>query len=135
MLSDLTDEDNARLDAQRGVIRTELRARYGEGLRADAQALGQLQRLLDDGAYAPSQKYELQCVGICWGDILCATSSFRWRIIDDEYGRDPTLQWKDTSITIHALTMVSKRFEAGDRADVEWLAKKATERAQELEQG
>lgn len=56
-------------------------------------------------------------------------------MVTDEYGHDPTLQWKDTTITIHALTMISKRVENGEQLDVEWLAQKAIERATATEQG
>ena len=104
-------------------------------MRSDSRALGQLQRLLDDGVFASSQRYELQCIGICWGDTLCAMAPFRWMMVTDDYGHDPTLQWKDTTITIHALTMISKRVENGEQVDVEWLAQKAIERATATEQG
>jgi hypothetical protein len=90
---------------------------------------------LDDKVFAPAQKYELQCIGICWGDILCAIAPFRWMMITDEYGHDPTLQWKQTTISIHALTMLSKRVEDGEDVDAAWLADKCIERAQELETG
>jgi hypothetical protein len=120
MLSEISEEDLARLDAQRLLIRTEIRARYGESLRIGRQALPQLQRLLDDKVFAPAQKYELQCIGICWGDILCAIAPFRW---------------KQTTISIHALTMLSKRVEDGEDVDAAWLADKCIERAQELETG
>lgn len=133
MLSDLTNEDFERLDAQRRLIRTEVRARYGAPLGADRRAFGSLQQLLNDKAFSADQKFELQSIGICWGDVLCAIAPFRWMMITDEYGRDPTLQWKQTTINIHALTMISKRVEEGEAVDVEWLAERVMARAKELE--
>lgn len=133
MLSVLTEDDLGRLEEQRQLIRSEVRARYGEALRDDMHGLEQLQRLLDDKAFALTQRYELQCMGVCWGDVLCALAPFRWMMITDEYGHDPTLQWKETSINIHALTMISKRVEDGEGVDLRWLADKAIERAAELE--
>lgn len=133
MLSPLSADDGERLEAQRRLIRTEVRARYGEALRADRDALDQLQRLLDDKVFATDQKYELQSMGICFGDVLCAIAPFRWMMITDEYGHDPTLQWKETTITIHALTLISKRVEDGEDVGVIWLADKSIERAQALE--
>ncbi len=133
MLADLTDEDVERLDAQRRLVRTEVRARYGSALAEDRRAFGQLQHLLDEKAFGPMQKYELQSIGVCWGDVLCAIAPFQWVMITDEYGRDPTLQWKQTSINIHALTMISKRIEDGEVVDVEWLADQVIARAKELE--
>jgi hypothetical protein len=39
-------------------------------------------------------------------------------IITDEYGADPTLRWKSTSLHVNAVTMISRRVEAGDEVDL-----------------
>jgi len=39
-------------------------------------------------------------------------------MITDEYGTDPTLRFKDTSINVNALTMISKRIERDEPVDV-----------------
>ena len=133
MLSALTTGDLERLEAQRRVVRHELHARYGETLRPDRGGLDQLQLLLDDQAFGPRQRYELQAIGVCFGDVLCAIAPFRWMMITDDFGYDPTLQWKDTTINIHALTLISKRIEQGEDVDVTWLADQLIKRAQALE--
>ena len=39
-------------------------------------------------------------------------------MITDEYGTNPTLRFKNTSINVNALTMISKRVERDERVDV-----------------
>jgi hypothetical protein len=55
---------------------------------------------------------------VVFGDILASEFPLRWVIITDEYGRDPTLRFKNTSVNINALTMISKRVERDERVDV-----------------
>lgn len=73
-----------------------------------------LQKLIDDRVYGKSETYELQCLGVVFGDILTSRYPLRWVMIRDEYGTDPTLRFRSTSININALTMISKRIE-GDQ--------------------
>ena len=53
-----------------------------------------------------------------FGDVLASELSLRWVMITDEYGTDPTLRFKNTSININALTMLSKRVERDEPVDV-----------------
>jgi Domain of unknown function (DUF3806) len=46
-----------------------------------------------------------------FGDVLASELQMRWVTITDEYGSDPTLRFKQTSIRVNALTMISKRIE------------------------
>jgi hypothetical protein len=132
--SNLTEDDRQRLEAQREVVRLAA-ARYGVAqLSSDTAARANLlQDLIDDQVFTPSQTYELQSLGIVFGDILIDEGPFRWVIIEDEYGRDPTLQWKDTSVNIHALTILSKRIEDGERPDIQYLLDVLPKRCMELD--
>jgi hypothetical protein len=42
-------------------------------------------------------------------------------MVTDEFGTDPTLRFKETTIQINALTMISKRIERGEPVRVQWL--------------
>lgn len=55
-----------------------------------------------------------------------------WAIIEDEYGRDPTLRYRDTSLVFGVLTMISKRVEAGEVPDVQALFEWVAVRLEEL---
>jgi len=110
--SELSDQDKSRLDAQRAVAAKAVRQRYGiSALTQTAADLPALQHLLDDRAFNKSQTYELQSLGVAFGDVLSSELPLRWVIVTGEYGTDPTLRFKSTTVQINALTMISKRIE------------------------
>jgi hypothetical protein len=83
--------------------------------------LDTLQRLLDDGVYAADKTYELQSLGLCLGEVMLKQLGFHWITVEDEYGQDPAIQYRETSIIVFPLTMVSKRVERGEAVDVRYL--------------
>lgn len=66
----------------------------------------------------PDETWKLQALGIALGDALAQKLMLDWVTVDDEYGRDPALNWPGMSIYCHPMTMISKRIEAGDKVDV-----------------
>ncbi|HEY6250058.1 MAG TPA: DUF3806 domain-containing protein [Candidatus Angelobacter sp.] len=131
--SELTRQDGERLDQQRAVVAAAARQRYGTALTRTNKDLPILQRLLDDKAFKKSQTYELQSLGVAFGDVLVSEFPLRWVMVTDEYGRDPTLRFKNTSININALTMISKRVERDKPVDVFWLLRKTREAISDAE--
>jgi hypothetical protein len=120
--SDLSQADMTRLDRQRAVIAAAVKQRYGvPALRKNASDLAVLQRLIDDKAFAKTQRYELQSLGVAFGDVLASELPLRWVMVTDEYGTDPTLRFKNTTLQINALTMISKRVERSDSVDLNEL--------------
>ena len=110
--SELSDQDKSRLDAQRAVVASAIRQRYRvSALTKTVADLPALQRLIDDRAFNKTQTYELQSLGVAFGDVLSSELALRWVIVTDEYGTDPTLRFKSTTVQINALTMISKRIE------------------------
>jgi hypothetical protein len=89
-----------------------------QGTKAD---LDLLQRLLDSGQLKPAQTYELQCVGMAFGTVLANETGLHWVIVEDAYGRDPALQYENSSLILFPLTMISKRVEEGERVDLRRL--------------
>jgi hypothetical protein len=117
--SELSAQDNERLDQQREVVLAAVRQRYGtESLTRTRKDLPILQRLLNEKVFDRSQTYQLQSLGVVFGDVLASELSLHWVMITDEYGTDPTLRFKNTSVNINALTMISKRVERGEHVDV-----------------
>jgi hypothetical protein len=118
-LSELTSEDRDRLDQQRAVVERyladdESRRKY----ETPAGKLGTLRALLNAKAFGPDQTYELQCMGIVLGDVFVQDMGFRWIMVEDQYGLDPAIKYKETSIILYPLTMISKRVERGEQVDV-----------------
>ena len=132
--SELSPEDGRRLDQQREMVAAAAKQRYGTAaLSRTKRDLPIIQRLLDDKAFKKSQTYQLQCLGVVFGDVLASELPLRWMMITDEYGTDPTLRFKNTNININALTMISKRVERDEPVDVSQLLQQNREALAEAE--
>ncbi len=120
--SELSPEDRERLDRQRAVVAAEVRKRYGAAkLTGTVSDLPVLQKLIDDGAFEKTQTYELQSLGVAFGDVLASELPLRWVMVTDEFGTDPTLRFKNRTLQINALTMISKRIERGESVNLTYL--------------
>ena len=94
--------------------------------------LTDLQGILDAHQISADQTYDLQCLGVVLGDILCRDQPFGWAIVTDEYGRDPTVRWGQSQFHVNALTMISKRVERDDRINLQDMARWICERAEDV---
>ncbi len=69
--SEMSGDDAARLERQRGVVAAAAKKRYGAlSLTKTKADIPILQRLLDDRVFAKHQTYELQCLGVALGDVM-----------------------------------------------------------------
>lgn len=68
--------------------------RYGtKALTGTKSDLPVLQRLIDEKVFKKFQTYELQCLGVTFGDVLTSELPLRWVMVTDEY--DPMVQEND----------------------------------------
>lgn len=117
--TELSAADRERLDRQRAIVAAEAKSRYGTpALTGTVSDLRVLQKLIDDMAFKKDQTYELQSLGVVFGDVLVSELPLRWVMVTDEFGTDPTLRLKNTTLQVNALTMISKRVERGERVDL-----------------
>lgn len=115
----LTADDSTRLEQQRAAVAKVAQQRYGTSVLTKTKAdLPVLQRILDDQVFTKTQTYELQSLGVVFGDVLASELPLHWMRVTDEYGTDLTLRFKDTTLRINALTIISKRVERGEAVDV-----------------
>jgi hypothetical protein len=132
--SELSRNDSERLEQQRALVAAAAKQRYcTAALTKTKKDLPILQQLIDDKVFKKSQTYELQSLGVVFGDVLASELPLRWVMITDEYGTDPTLRFKDTSVNINALTMISKRVERDEPVDVSRLLQKNREALSEAQ--
>src|SRR5260370_18849446 len=123
--TELSREDSARLEQQRAVILGAAKQRYGTlALTRTKRDLPVLQNLIDDKVFSKSQTYELQSLGVAFGDVLASEFPLRWVMVTDEFGTDPTLRFKETTWQVNALTMICKRVERDEPVRVQWLLDK-----------
>ncbi len=118
----LQDPEPVDLDriAKQWVVANRLVTEHlGEALDQSPNDLGRLQKLLELAVLAPQQTYELQCLGIALGRVLARNvSGLDWAVIEDEYGRDPTIRYRQTTLQFNVLTMISKRLESGQGVNI-----------------
>jgi hypothetical protein len=116
----LTAADEERLRQQRAIIERYLgddetsRTNYAK----PPGKLGLLRALLEAKIFDASQWLELQSMGIILGDAIVQEMGWLWRMVEDEYGRDPCVKVPGSSMVLFPLTMISKRVERGETVDV-----------------
>ena len=117
-----TADDSNRNAEQWDVADRLVREHVGQGLDRSLRDIDRLQKLLERGVVTGAQTYELQCLGIALGQVLARNvTGLDWAVIEDEYGRDPTIRYRDTSFQVNVLTMISKRVESGQQVDVQGM--------------
>ena len=122
-----------QLDRQRALIAATVQQRYGSSLTQTTKDIPVLQRVIDDAVFSRSQTYELQSLGVAFGDVLASALPLHWVMITDEFGTDPTLRYKNSSLTVNALTMLSQRIERGERPNLSDLLRTTREQLTALQ--
>lgn len=97
----------------------------GKSLIQSASDFAIIQRIVNQKVLRSDQTWELQALGVCFGDALATQNpDLKWVLVTDEYGTDPTLRYKNTSLQINALTMISKRVERGEAVNIADMAER-----------
>ncbi len=115
--TDLAEIDR-RISAVLGIREEEIERTHKSGRTPKS-----IQRILDSGKLGADNTFELQSLGLAFGDYIRYTDdAFHWAVVSDEYGRDLCLQYKALAMTVFPLTMISKRVEDGEKFDVAALS-------------
>jgi hypothetical protein len=131
-IRELTSDDKLRLDRQRRVVEQQFAGHLIRDWQSVDVKLEALQQLVDEHAFQPAQTYELQCLGIVFGDAFVRATGMEWVTVEDEYGSDPALRVRGTTIIIFPMTMISKRIERGEEIDVAGLFNVVLKHIEEL---
>ena len=111
------------------VIQEALGSRM-DGTRND---LSLIQRVLDQGSIEREATYTLQALGLAFGRaFIHENTGYDWWMVEDEYGRDPAIRYKRSSLLAFPRTMLSKRVEDGESVNVVELYDGLTRRLTEL---
>ena len=85
----------------------------------DRSGLVQLQALLDRGLVQPDNLLLARGLGVVLGDALtCELDDMDWHMVSDDWGTDPVVRFRDSSIQVGARDMVLKRLEDGQAVDL-----------------
>ena len=108
----------------------------GSEMTDELSALALIQRVLDARVVEPEATYSLQALGMAFGKIFIAnTPHYDWWMVEDEYGRDPALRYRQTTLLAFPQTMISKRVEDGEDLDVHSLFDGLRERLEAIREG
>lgn len=105
---------NQRAVVERLLAPSDLRAKYKTAIGK----LGTLRAVISSDVFSATQTYELQSMGVVLGDVFVLDMGFHWVVVEDAGGRDFAIQYKDTSVILFPLTILSKRIERGEQVDV-----------------
>ena len=87
----------------------------GAGLSGEPSDLAMLQNVLDKKVIEREATYSLQALGMAFGKVFVNNNEgYDWWMVEDEYGRDPAVRYRDTSLLAFPQTMISKRVEDGE---------------------
>ena len=113
-----------RMEKQRLLVASLVQKHFAtEKLTKTRADFAILQKVVDAKIIPRDKALELQFLGIVFGDALAATvEGLAWWEVTDEYGTDPTLRYKETTLQINVLTMISKRIEDGEECDIAHMA-------------
>jgi hypothetical protein len=96
----------------------------GAALSGTTADLTALQKVIDSKIVEPEATYSLQALGLAFGKVFVGTqANFDWWMVEDEYGRDPAIRYKQTTLLLFPKTMLSKRIEDGKQVDVKEIFK------------
>jgi hypothetical protein len=92
----------------------------GRALKGTPGDLALLQAVLDSGQVEREATHTLQSLGIAFGKVFVnAHDDYDWWMVEDEYGRDPAIRYRQTSLLVFPQTMISKRVEEGQAVAVQ----------------
>ena len=114
-----TEEDVdyiARMLIYAGEITEEI---TGNGLVGELEDLDTLQRVIDSKSIERESTQVLHALGLAFGKVFVNQSpGYDWWMVEDDYGRDPTIRYKETTLMVFPQTIISKRVEDGEEIDV-----------------
>ena len=112
------------MDKQRAFVAQLVAEHFpNEKITATEADFALLQKILDAKLIAKTETWKLQSLGIVFGDALANfINGLAWWEVTDEFGTDPTLRFQEKTLQLNALTMLSKRVEAGKEIDVAHMA-------------
>lgn len=131
-LESLSQKDTLEIEAKRKWVREHYEPHAKDKYQTIEGKLALLDAILSSKWIEPTETLKLQCLGITFGDALAQMLGLEWRMVNDEYGRDPALVKVGTSIVVFPQTSISKRIEAGENVEVYELFKSACNSIQQL---
>ncbi len=92
-----------------------------------------IQKAIDDVLIDFQNDYALECLGVAFGRVLAKNiEGLDWWVVEDEFGRDIIMRYKETSLWFNVIAMLGKRLSKGSKTDVKWFYNKTKDSLNEL---
>jgi hypothetical protein len=114
----LSLEDAENLDGARNWLKEHFTEHAEEKYAALDGKLRLLETILHERWLKPDETSKLQSLGVAFGDALVQKLGMEWVIVEDEFGRTPSVCFRDTKLMAYPLTAISKRIEDGEDVNV-----------------
>ena len=132
-LSDPTDEDIEMLAEHWLFVKAAVRKHCGKELDQSLDDLALLQQVVDDKVFPEEELGCFNCIGVALGRVMATNvEGLDWAVIDDEYGRDLTIRYRDTSLVFNVVTMISGRIEDKEEVDIQFIFDELVRKLDEL---
>jgi hypothetical protein len=91
----------------------------GIALAENLDDLDTLQRVIDSKLIDRESTQALQALGLAFGKVFVnETPGYDWWMVEDEFGRDPAIRYKETTLMAFPQTMISKRVEDDEKINL-----------------
>lgn len=119
----LPKETISHMEKQREFVRKFVAKHFpNEKIHGNKKDFSLLQKIVDSKLIKKNDTWELQSLGIVFGDALLTNiEGLAWWEVTDEYGTDPVLRFKETTLQLTPLTMISKRVEDDEEINIEHI--------------
>lgn len=117
----LGSNERARLTALRDWVKGHFAEAADQKYEPIDGKLRLIRTILANGWVNPDETWKLQALGVAFGDAIAQKLQMDWVTVDDEFGRDPALNWPGTTVLSYPITMISKRIERGENVDTHEL--------------
>ena len=118
----LSDEDIHQI-AKSLVYAGQLSTQVNQSsLDGQTEDLARIQNIIDSDLIESTKEDEIACLGLAFGRVFVENNQgFDWCIVNDEYGREVAIRFKDHNLLIFPQTMLLKRIEDGEDVDIQDL--------------
>jgi hypothetical protein len=94
----------------------------GEEMDGSFTDLERIQRILDSDQIPVTNTQELQSLGIVFGKVFVnETPGYDWWVVEDEYGKDACIRYKETTLLTFPQTIISKHVEDSEKVNIKEL--------------
>lgn len=107
----------------------------GEEMDGTLKDLERIQKILDRSQIPVTNTLELQSLGIVFGKVFVnETPDYDWWVVEDDYGKDACVRYKETSLLVFPQTLISKRVEDSEEINVREMYFRLGDRLESIKQ-